>query len=567
MDGLTLTASAAEIKTQLIGGKIEKIQQPDKYELLFTARSQGKDNLLIISASPDNCRLQLTGNKLPSPAEAPMFLMLLRKHLLNAKIVSIRQPNSDRIIIIEFDAFNEFHDAAKFALICEIMGRRSNIILVDGEGTIIDAIKRVTPAMSGARLILPKLKYAFPPVSPKRSPAEASVSDFISVLQKPKKPENALSETFYGLSPATASLLLEYCGFGESNYAETAEKISYFYKKLRSGEAAPCILYAGGKAFLLPFAPDGYKCVYYASVSEAADAFYIERAESERLKRLNSSVEKIISNNIKRLERRNEEFTLTIGNENEIEIYRLYGELLTANAYLLPKKCASAVLPNYCSETNETVEIPLDGTISAQANAQLYFKRYRKAKTAYTFAVKQREEVLKELSYLSGLLADLENCNSEPDIEQIRAELEAGGYIKHEANKKKIKLPKAAPHIYLSADGIEIRVGKNNTQNDFLTFRFASPDDIWLHAKDIHGSHVIIRADSEIPNGTLLLAAKLAAFYSQSKGSVLTAVDYTRRRFVKKPAGAAPGAVVYTNQHTLYVNTGADEIAPFKKLR
>ena len=565
MDGLTLAASAAEIKKRLIGGKIEKIQQPDKYELLFTVRAAGKAQLMLISASPDNCRIQLTNNHLPSPVEAPMFLMLLRKHLLNARIVSVHQPNTDRIVVIEFDALNEFHDAAKFALICEIMGRYSNIILVDGEGNIIDSVKRVTPSMSSVRFILPKLKYAYPPTQEKLSSSDASAADFSSVLENSKKPEKAISHKFYGLSPAVSSLLLENCGFNSSNSAETAENLVKFYKKLISGEFTPCILHGDKKIMLLPFAPEGYRTVLYPSMSEAADAFYSERAENERLKRLTYSLDRIIANNIKRLERRLDEFTLTIGNEAEIEKYRLYGEILTANAYALPKRCDNAVLPNFYSETGETVDIPLDKSISPQANAQLYFKRYRKAKTAFAYAVKQQEEILKELEYFSGLASDLEKCTSEPDIEQIRAELKAGGYIKPEPNAKKVKLPKAKPHIYLSEDGIEICVGKNNTQNDFLTFKLSSPEDTWLHVKDIHGSHVIIRHTDEIPEKTLLQAAKLAAYYSQSKGRAAVPVDYTKRKYVKKPSGANPGMVIYTHQHTVYVETSKEEIDSFSK--
>ena len=565
MDGLTLAASAAEIRERLVGGKIEKIQQPDKYELLFTVRSQGKAQLLLISASPDNCRLQLTDTHLPSPVEAPMFLMLLRKHLLNARMVSVRQPNTDRTVIIRFDALNEFHDKAEFALVCEIMGRHSNIILVDEEGMIIDSIKRVTPSMSSVRFILPKLKYTYPPAQEKRSPEDASAADFLSVLKQSEKPEKALSQNFYGLSPAVSSLLIENCGFNGSNFSETAQNLVIFYRKLLCGEFTPCILYTDKKNLLLPFAPKGYRTVLYSSMSEAADAFYTERAETERLRRLAYAVSRIITNNIKRLERRLDEFTLTIGNESEIEKYRFYGELLTANAYALPKRCDNAVVPNFYSETGETVEIPLDRSISPQANAQLYFKRYRKAKTAFSFAVEQQKEVLKELEYFSGLASDLENCTSEPDIEQIHSELGAGGYLKAEPKTKKVKLPKAKPHIYLSQDGIRIYVGKNNTQNDQLTFRLSSPDDTWLHIKDAHGSHVIISHAGDIPEKTLLQAAKLAAYYSQSKGRAAAPVDYTKRKYVKKPSGAKPGMVIYTHQHTVYAETSKEEIDSFSK--
>lgn len=588
MDGLTLARSVAELQS-LSGGKIEKIQQPEKDELLFVVHSGGKNERLLISASPENCRIQLTQAKPASPADAPIFLMLLRKYLLNARINSIRQPNSDRVVVIEFEALNELRDCTRFFLHCEIMGKHSNIILVDENGRIVDAIRRVSPSMSSVRLILPKLEYAAPPAQDKRDPADAAPEDFLNVLSGAPRPDKALSAAFFGLSPAVAALLFDSCTAEAKSRClrgtelEAASKcLAEFYRDLLRARTVPCIAFLpSGSRVLLPFRPAGLECREFSTLGAAADEFYRSRAENESIKRRTAAVERIISNAIQRLERKIEKFNLAICDEAELEKLRHFGELLTANLHALPPRAENARVLDYYREPPEYIVIPLDNTVSPADNAQRYYKQYRKGKIARETAVVQRTSALSELEYLRGLHCDLSNCASESDLNEIRQELIEQGLIRDNANRKAersgksgkngrnakgSKLPPARPHKYLSSDGIEISVGKNNMQNDRLTFKQSAPEDTWLHTKDIHGSHVIIHSTGEIPPKTLGEAAALAAFYSQARGSSAVPVDYTKRRYVKKPSGAKPGSVIYTNQRTLIITPDESMINALKKL-
>ena len=548
MDGLTLARSVAEIQC-LAGGKVEKIQQPEKDELLFVVHSCGKNERLLISASPENCRIQLTEARPASPVDAPIFLMLLRKYLLNARINSIRQPNSDRVVVVEFEALNELRDCTRFFLHCEIMGKHSNIILVDGNGRIVDAVRRVSPSMSSVRLILPKLEYSAPPAQDKLDPAKAAAEDFLNVL---------------------------------SDAIETvSDCLAGFYRDLLNARTVPCIaLLPSGGRILLPFRPFGLECREFPTLGAAADEFYRSRAENESIKRRTAAVERVISNAVQRLERKIEKFNLAICDEAELEKLRHFGELLTANLHALPPRAENAKVLDYYRDPPEYIVIPLDNSVSPADNAQKYYKQYRKGKVARETAVVQRETAVAELSYLRGLHCDLSNCASESDLNEIRQELVEQGLIRDSSRRKAergkpskngkgakgSKLPPSRPHKYLSSDGIEIFVGKNNTQNDRLTFKQSAPEDTWLHTKDIHGSHVIIRFAGEIPPKTLEEAAALAAYHSQARGSSAVPVDYTKRRYVKKPSGAKPGSVIYTNQRTLIITPDEDMINSLKKL-
>ena len=565
MDGLTLARSVAEIQC-LAGGKVEKIQQPEKDELLFVVHSCGKNERLLISASPENCRIQLTEARPASPVDAPIFLMLLRKYLLNARINSIRQPNSDRVVVVEFEALNELRDCTRFFLHCEIMGKHSNIILVDGNGRIVDAVRRVSPSMSSVRLILPKLEYSAPPAQDKLDPAKAAAEDFLNVLSDAPRPDKALSAAFFGLSPSIAALLFDRCAAEAKSrpvHSDAIETVSDclagFYRDLLNARTVPCIaLLPSGGRILLPFRPFGLDCREFPTLGAAADEFYRSRAENESIKRRTAAVERVISNAVQRLERKIEKFNLAICDEAELEKLRHFGELLTANLHALPPRAENAKVLDYYRDPPEYIVIPLDNSVSPADN----------------------ETAVAELSYLRGLHCDLSNCASESDLNEIRQELVEQGLIRDSSRRKAergkpskngkgakgSKLPPSRPHKYLSSDGIEIFVGKNNTQNDRLTFKQSAPEDTWLHTKDIHGSHVIIRFAGEIPPKTLEEAAALAAYHSQARGSSAVPVDYTKRRYVKKPSGAKPGSVIYTNQRTLIITPDEDMINSLKKL-
>lgn len=554
MDGLTLAASAVELQS-LVGGRIEKIRQPEKYELLFSVHTLSGNKSLIVSSSTENCRLHITEEKPASPIDAPNFLMLLRKHLTGARITAIEQPNLDRTVLIRFDALTELHDSTAFTLACEIMGKYSNIILVDSENNIVDAIRRVSANMSSVRLVMPKLPYSMPPAQDKRCIRDITADNLESILDSAiGSAAKALSSSIFGLSPAVASMMIEHCEAQhgrEPGNKSLVEKLLKLYKEILGGTSSPSILMRGDKPMLLPFTPEGTGARSFASLSEAADEFYRVRSEEESIRRRTASLERVLSNCIQRTERKVDKFALSIGDEDEIERLRLYGELLTANLYSLPERQREAVVLNYYLDPPAPVHIPLDETYSTADNAQLYYKKYRKAKAAREYALSKREEALAELEYLRGVYSDLAQCVTDSDFDEVRGELAAGGYVRDD-RKKKTKLPASKPHSFISSDGFEILVGKNNAQNDRLTFKTASPDDLWLHTKDIHGSHVIIRCGSaDVPDSTLLEAAKLAAFYSQGKQSPAVPVDYARRKFVKKPSGAKPGMVIYTNNKTV----------------
>ena len=514
--------------------------------------------------------------------------MLLRKYLLNARINSIRQPNSDRVVVVEFEALNELRDCTRFFLHCEIMGKHSNIILVDGNGRIVDAVRRVSPSMSSVRLILPKLEYSAPPAQDKLDPAKAAAEDFLNVLSDAPRPDKALSAAFFGLSPSIAALLFDRCAAEAKSrpvHSDAIETVSdclaCFYRDLLNARTVPCIaLLPSGGRILLPFRPFGLECREFSTLGAAADEFYRSRAENESIKRRTAAVERVISNAVQRLERKIEKFNLAICDEAELEKLRHFGELLTANLHALPPRAENAKVLDYYRDPPEYIVIPLDNSVSPADNAQKYYKQYRKGKVARETAVVQRETAVAELSYLRGLHCDLSNCASESDLNEIRQELVEQGLIRDSSRRKAergkpskngkgakgSKLPPSRPHKYLSSDGIEIFVGKNNTQNDRLTFKQSAPEDTWLHTKDIHGSHVIIRFAGEIPPKTLEEAAALAAYYSQARGSSAVPVDYTKRRYVKKPSGAKPGSVIYTNQRTLIITPDEAMINSLKKL-
>lgn len=565
MDGLSLSAVVSELYS-IVGGRIEKVQQPEKDELLIAIHAAGGSYRLLISASPENCRIVLTNEKKQSPVEAPAFLMLLRKHLTGARITGVFQPNMDRVVELEIESISELHDKRSLRLVCEIMGRHSNVILLDEEGMVMDSIRRVNPSVSSARLVLPHVRYEYPPSKVKTDPRTAGEKGFLEALENAVKPEAALSDKFYGLSPAVAKKLIAALrGYSDGPEA-LAERLALFYKDFSDGRFSPCIETAGtGYVCTLPFIPAEASCVRFGSMSEAVCAFYASRAAEESIKRRTSSYERTVKNAMQKLERKLGIYSEAISSEEDIEKLRLYGELLTANLYLVPQRTSSAVVYDYYADPPAQVEIPLDPLYSAADNAQRYYAKYRKAKLAREHALEMREKAASELSYLEELLYTLSCCESEAELSEIRSELVSGGYITEDKRKTKkgaapSKLPPSKPLSFVSRDGIDILVGKNNRQNDKLTFGIASPEDTWLHAKDIHGSHVIIKKGGTIPDKTLYDASMLAAYYSKARGSANVPVDNTLVKFVKKPSGAKPGMVIYTHQRTVYVTPDFEHV-------
>jgi predicted ribosome quality control (RQC) complex YloA/Tae2 family protein len=563
MDGLMLAAVVSECGV-LLNGKIEKIYQPEKDELLLSVRNDGQTYKLLISASPNNFRLQLTEAKRTNPADAPMFCMMLRKYILGGRILSIEQPERDRIVILSILGQNQFGDQLNYKLIAEIMGKHSNIVFADENNIILDAIRHVGPQLSSVRQVMPGITYVPPPAQEKLDPFVASAADFEKALSMDGRIDKVLSGAFYGLAPNVAAQLTALSTHAQRTDMLTGDErvklsqhLATFYSGAAKGIFRPTIITddygdAAGIFAFSPNLPGSYK-KEYASASAALDEYYEMRDREERMKRKSASLVKILKNNVERCYKKLQIQNDIILEHDGIDQYRLYGELLMANIYQI-KRGKLAVVENYYTNPPEKIAIALDDTMSPSDNAQRYFKKYQKAKQAYITAMANREKNLEEIAYLEGQMDNVLKCSEEAELLELNAELVEQGYIKRIERKKQIKLPPSKPMQFLSDDDFTILVGKNNRQNDQLTLKLAQGTDIWLHTKQIPGSHVIIKTDDKpVSKSALEQAALLAAYYSAARASESVPVDYTQRKFVKKPAGSRPGMVIYTTNKTVYV--------------
>lgn len=576
MDGLSLYSAMNELNKRLAGGKIDKIQQTDKEELLLMVRSLGQTYRLLINASAADNRVQLTELKKQAPSEAPMFCMLLRKRIAGGKIVRFEQERLDRVLKISIETYNDLGDLSVFALYCELMGKHSNIILVNEKGVIVDAIKHVGLGMSSVRFVMPGLEYSAPPAQDKQDPSKASADDFsMAMCMVGMSIAKALSNAFFGLSPAVAAQLVarytnktECTQLSEAEREELAERLAAFYADMAQGkEKASAVLNALGETeAVYPFAIAGGGIKLYDSIGEALDSLYINSDRREWAKRHGASARKVLQNNIERCEKKLALYADALNSGEQMEKCRLYGELLTANLHSLKSGTDTAAVDNYYADPVEHIAIPLDRQLTPGENAQRYYKKYQKLKAARDMAIVQREQTLSELNYLEGQLDNLTKCTAENELSELIEELKDQGYIKRDkGGKKKMKLAASKPMHFVSSTGADIYVGKNNRQNDELTLRFASPNDIWMHTKNIPGSHVIVKGASEQDTATMTEAALLAAYYSRARGSENVAVDYTPRKYVKKPAGAKPGMVIYTTNKTAYVTPSEEAVAGLKE--
>lgn len=565
MDGLCLYASSREMQA-LTGGKIDKIAQPERDTLLVAVRCDGTNKKLLLSADAAHCGAYLTEQKRTNPVEAPMFCMLLRKRLCGGRMLSIEQPNMDRVIRIAIQSRDELGDDTVYTLVIEVMGKHSNIILLREDGVIVDAIRRVGLGVSGVRTILPGQRYALPPTQEKRDPRALIASDFESILQNPGRADKLLSNTCYGLSPAVASVMLSCVTekrdtslFTAQERASAALWLYTFYQQLAQNVFSPSLLCNDFNEPLAayPFLPPGEHVKPVGSIAEAMDALYAQSELHDHIREHGASLRKILQNNVERLEKKLSLYADAINAENSIAQDKRYGELLTASLHALKANAAEAVVTDYYSDPPQKIIIPMDILHTPGENAQRYFKRYQKAKAARDMALRQREQAVAELAYLEGQLDNLSKCTTLTELEEMREELKEQGYLKKEQRRgkqkeKPRKLPPSKPLHYFSSDGTDIYVGKNNKQNDALTLHFADGDDLWLHTKDIPGSHVIVKSAAP-SKATLLEAAMLAAYFSKARGGENIPVDYTPRKYVKKPGGAKPGMVIYTTNKTAFV--------------
>jgi len=582
LDGIAISNITNELKTKLLGGRIDKIYQPENDEIIISVRCPGKAYKILITANASHPRIHLTEKNKPNPMQPPLFCMVLRKYLVSGKIINITQPEFERIINIHIESINELGDYSEKKLIVEIMGKHSNIILADENNGILDAIKHISYEKSSVREVLPGKKYCFPPSGKINTMLLNEENFFLSVKNNhAKKLQNLIYESYNGISPSFASEICFRAGLDASdNVEETSylnlkklyESFKSIVEKIKNNDFSPEAVYSE-KNKIVDFSSvemtryGSCKKQKFTSISDLLEFFYTEKDMLYRINQKSQDLKKLINNNIERCVKKKNIQLKTLKSISERDKLRLYGELITANIYAVKKGADSFTAQNFYDENSKDITIPLDPLLTPSENAQKYFKQYNKEKRTFAALQIQMKQNDEELEYLEGILISIQTSADEEDIKEIRQELYEQGFVKKAKQRKgKSKPIKSNPLHYISSDGYNIYVGKNNHQNDELTLKFARSNDIWLHTKKIPGSHVIIVTEGkEVPDSTLNEAALLAAFYSKGKNSTLVPVDYTPKKFVKKPSGAKPGTVIYETNKTAYITPSEEKVAKIKK--
>lgn len=556
-DGIVTRAITHELSEKLTNGRVSKVYQPFETDLLLSIRANRKNYQLYISTSASFARIHLTNKRYSNPKQPPMFCMLVRKHIEGSIIKKIEQIELDRIVHIELEARNELGDLTSKKLIIEIMGRHSNIILVDTESNvIIDSIKHLPPSLNSYRTVLPGRNYIAPPNQMKTNPLTAERETVLKKVDFNRgKVHEQLVASFAGLSPILSKEIIHRTGLvTKESLPQTFLKTMALFKYHRY---EPEIVRSKREAFsiisLTHIEGDRQK---FTSVSDMLDRFYFGKAERDRIKQQANDIEKLLSNEVKKNKRKLKKLEKTLIDSEKADEYQLYGELLTAHMHELKRGQTEVELENYY-EPGKKVTINLDPIKTPAENAQAYYQKYTKAKNAVSVVQQQINETKEDIAYFELLMTQMENATLE-DVAEIREELEEESIIKRRRRKDK-KSDKPKPETYESTEGISILVGKNNKQNEFLTMKLARKNDTWLHAKDIPGSHVVIRSE-QFGEATLHEAAMLAAYFSKAKQSSNVPIDFTKVQYVKKPNGSKPGFVTYTNQKTLYVTPSEDLI-------
>ena len=570
LDAILLSALVRELAPKLEGGRIDKIQQPERDQVIISLRNKGENMRLLINAGAGSGRLQLISAGFENPAEPPMFCMLLRKHLIGGRIEKLTQPEWERLLLVDITSRNELGDSVKLKLAVELMGRSANLVLIGDDGRIIDCMRRMDYGGDAERRMLPGMIYRLPPRQKKPMIFELGreeVAAAVSASDGGKPLDKRLMDSFSGLSPLICRELACRCGNDPELLPAVIEA---FLESVRAGEFTPTLFLENGRPREYSFMAlrqygAEYECRTFDSFSELLEAYYSKRELLERRRRrareLSHSVKTARDRIARKLASQKEELERTYCRED----IRKNAELVTANMYRIKKGDGSVTVEDYYAEGCPRLEIALDPLKTPQANAAAMFKEYNKLKTAEKHLTALVAEGEKQLEYLNSVLDELERAESERDLAEIRRELTETGYIKKQRGAKPDKLKKQGPMEFVSSDGFLILVGRSNSQNDELTTKTARRTDIWLHTKNVHGSHVIISCDGlEPPQRTIEEAASLAAYYSQAREGGKTAVDHTMVRFVRKPSGSMPGKVVYTDYSTVMAE--ADE-ALCEKLR
>ncbi len=573
LDGIFLRHIQKELSEKLMGARVDKIYQPNREELVIAFRTREGVHRVLFSARANSARVHFTSIALENPQQPPMLCMLLRKKLLGAKLASIRQPELERLLHFDFDSLNELGDRVTLTLTMEVMGRYSNVILTDQEGKIIDALKRVDAEMSSQRLILPGLTYHLPPPQEKHcvlSTSSGELMNALNALPGDMELEKALLSVLQGVSPIVCRELTHQVGRGRELTVKTLDeeqrfRVGFFYQKLK--ETAEAVSGAPFMAVDLREKPMDFSFLEIHQYGSAAvvrgaesfsallDGFYRERDQRERMRVREQDLLRLLSNHSDRLSRK------IAAQRGELEqcanrdSLRVAGDLISGNLYVLSKGEESADLPNYYEEGMPLVHVKLDPALTPSQNAQKYYKEYRKAKTAEEKLTEQIEIAQKELEYLDSVLDALSRAETEQELSEIREELREQGYIKTSRGKKQKVLSAGAPERFTVSDGFTVLIGRNNRQNDRLTMKLSSNNDIWFHTKNIPGAHTVLVTEGREPTPKAMEeAAVLAASHSRARGSAQVPVDYTKIRNVSKPQGAKPGMVIYVNYKTVFVN-------------
>lgn len=557
-DGIVTKAILSELDV-LIGGKIDKIYEPDKNTIILGIYSQGKNFALNICIDSHNCRLNLTTHSRPNPLVAPNFCMLLRKHLIGGHISKIYMIGLERIVNIEFETINDFNEIEYKTLIVEIMGKHSNIILINNSGKIIDSIRHIDSTNS-YREIIPSHQYSLPNTDKYDFLALKNFDDFVAKFSVSSIEDLAktISNTFTGFSTSFVNSAIKKCSLKDLSNNELKKLYNYICEIVCTNKnLAFELIYKNDKVsdYILKIGD----CNNNFYLNFFLDNFYFEKETRESFTTYRNTILKIILETLGKYKNRLSSINSKLKECDEMDIYKLYGELLTANLYRLSNTHTSQIeLENYYNN-NDIISIPLDIKYSPNINAKRYFKKYSKLKNAYKIVSKQKIETENELNYLESIVYELDNCSTLEDVQEIFEEMSENVIFKDKfKNKEKNKKNKKKKQhdfspIKYEFDGYTIYVGRNNTENDWLTFSFANKNDYWFHTKDIHGSHVILKSDKPVDNNILIKCATIAAKHSKAKASSNVPVDYCLVQFVKKPNGAKPGMVVFTNNKTLNV--------------
>ncbi len=571
-DAFFLSAVLDEIRTQATGARVEKIHQPSRDTVILLLRCDGGRQKLLLAANPAAPRLHLTTANPENPDQPPMFCMLLRKHLSGSRLASVEQPPMERCAVFTFDCTDEMGYPVQKRLVAELMGRTCNIYLLGPDGRIIDCLRRVGLDESSKRQALPGLYYQDPDPIEKQNPRDLDASGFQALLSCPgaDKLSDRLMDTLGGLSPLVCREAAIFAAgdmdarLENMDKGTAAEKLALFFGEHLNHPKPYFYATSDGTPKQFAFCPITQygMCREAESFTALLDSFYITRDRNDAMRQKSQSVRKTVSNLCQRLKRKMAIQEKELAATYDRERLRQLGDIVTANIHSIQRGQKVLQAEDFYDEDMKIIDIPLSEVLSPQQNAAKFYKDYTRMKNAERELKHQLEIGTGELAYLESVLEELSRADSEQALEEIRQELQAGGYLRKDNSKKRIKQSKLQPIRFESTDGIGIYVGRNNRQNDELTFKLARKDDIWLHAQKVHGSHVIIAANGrEVPDDTITQAAQLAAYHSEAAQGQNVAVDVTPVKQVKKPSGAKPGMVVYYTYRTVYVNPkpGIDE--------